>query len=109
MKTRSPDLIEHGVKLELGAEIGEPLVAECLEGSISDHGAHLLQVSDELLQLGTLKVQGPAPGELLLAPEHTEHPLLHLEAVAKVREERGVPVIPGGFWCVDLYNLDNCH
>ena len=47
--------------------------------------AGFLQVPYEHLQLGTLEVQGPAPGEVLLAPEHPEHPLLHLEAVAEVR------------------------
>ena len=105
MKTNSPDLIEHGVKLELGAEIGQPLVAEGLERTVGDHGAHLLQVPDEHLQLRTFEVQGPAPCEVLLAPEHLEHPLFHLEAVAEVRKESGLPMIPRGFGGVDLEKI----
>ena len=51
-----PQLVEQDVQLELGLKVGEAPVTETLERTVSDHGAHVLHVRHEGLQVGDVVV-----------------------------------------------------
>lgn len=89
------------MKLKLWAEVDESLVTKCLERSIGDHGAHLLQILDEYLQLGILEVDGTLLG--LLALEDLEHSLIYCQFVAKIRRKLAFPMVSCGLWSMNLY------
>ena len=99
-KFSEPDFIEKTVKLKLGAEVDESLVAECLEWTVRDHGAHLVQILDEYLQLGILEAKRTLLG--LLALEDLEHSLVNCQAVAKIRGKLALPMVSS---CLRSMNL----
>ena len=86
------------MKLELGAEVDESLVAECFERAVCDQCGHLLQVPDEGLEVGAVQGQLAA----VLALGDAEHAALHAEAVAEVGGEGRLPVVARGLGRVHL-------
>ena len=63
------------MQLELGLQVGQTPVAETLERPVSYHGAHVLHVRHEGLQVGHVVLYGSPGLQILLSPEDLENSL----------------------------------
>ena len=79
------------MKLIFGLEIGESTVTETLERSIRYHGAHVLHVRHEGLQVGHVVLDGALVLQILLCPVHLEHSLDNFAFVAAVLQRGTIP------------------
>ena len=70
-----PQLVQQDVELELGLKVGEAPVTETLERTVRDHGAHVLHVRHEGLQVGHVVLYGSPGLQILLSPEDLENSL----------------------------------
>ena len=79
------------MKLELGLQVGEAAVAETLERPVSYHGAHVLHVRHEGLQVGHVVLDGALVLQILLCPVDSEHSLDNFAFVAAVLQRGTIP------------------
>ena len=79
------------MELELGLEVRQSPVAETLQRTVSYHGAHVLHVRHEGLQVGHVVLDGALVLQILLCPVDLEHSLDNFAFVAAVLQRGTIP------------------
>ena len=86
-----PQLIEENVELELGLKVRETPVTETLQRAVSYHGAHVLHVRHEGLQVGDVVVNWRINEEIILSLVDMENSFDNFGSVAAILQRLRLP------------------